>query len=68
MRALTLLFPLIFFSSLHTSRNEVLAREGIDTFRVTVPQKIVTSCRNEVLAREGIDTDTHLRIHRITKT
>ena len=31
MRALTLLFPLIFFSSLHTSRNEVLAREGIDT-------------------------------------
>ena len=38
-------------------RNEVLAREGIDTFLLLILQRINPSvCRNEVLAREGIDT------------
>ena len=40
-------------------RNEVLAREGIDTFLLLILQRINPSvCRNEVLAREGIDTGT----------
>ena len=38
-------------------RNEVLAREGIDTFSVGLNLSIGAFWgRNEVLAREGIDT------------
>ena len=55
MRALTLEF-VAFCVHEYRSRNEVLAREGIDT--LTEKSSIVNSvsCRNEVLAREGIDT------------
>ena len=37
-------------------RNEVLAREGIDTDTVVNGDDVDFPCRNEVLAREGIDT------------
>ena len=37
------------------SRNEVLAREGIDTYSNISTQVQIKFCRNEVLAREGID-------------
>ena len=38
------------------SRNEVLAREGIDTDQRALLYLNGFRCRNEVLAREGIDT------------
>ena len=37
------------------SRNEVLAREGIDTYSNISTQVQIKFCRNEVLAREGLD-------------
>ena len=37
-------------------RNEVLAREGIDTYTESGYLPMVPDGRNEVLAREGIDT------------
>ena len=39
-------------------RNEVLAREGIDTPDICRKSSHALNRRNEVLAREGIDTTT----------
>ena len=36
--------------------NEVLAREGIDTYFFLTEKSSIVNCNNEVLAREGIDT------------
>ena len=41
-------------------RNEVLAREGIDTHTIPGVPRICHLRRNEVLAREGIDTAVNL--------
>ena len=56
MRALTHLYFTDDMLCRRFSRNEVLAREGIDTFVRPAAASFCTSCRNEVLAREGIDT------------
>ena len=55
MRALTRGILLYHRRDLSFSRNEVLAREGIDTTTLNSNPHLVL-CRNEVLAREGIDT------------
>ena len=55
MRALTQIRK-PYGSSLPFCRNEVLAREGIDTTTLNSNPHLVL-CRNEVLAREGIDTN-----------
>ena len=46
----------IQFVAFPICRNEVTAREGIDTEYGSHPLKSWTSSRNEVTAREGIDT------------
>ena len=57
MRALTHEFSYHFCKKIHMCRrNEVLAREGIDTMLGLSRQIIFPLGRNEVLAREGIDT------------
>ena len=38
-------------------RNEVTAREGIDTVDILFITNDGDGCRNEVTAREGIDTE-----------
>ena len=64
MRALTL--PGFGFhpQCISSSRNEVLAREGIDTM-LSMIQKDIAAIpgRNEVLAREGIDTWSYLQYY-----
>ena len=55
MRALTPISSSVVKEVL-SSRNEVLAREGIDTTALGSTEIISLTGRNEVLAREGIDT------------
>ena len=55
MRALTHGLKDVHVYQPSQSRNEVLAREGIDTTTLNSNPHLVL-CRNEVLAREGIDT------------
>ena len=43
-----------------TGRNEVTAREGIDTFSLIDLSGYTVTGRNEVTAREGIDTDKYV--------
>ena len=54
-RALTLEIP-DGISNGVKSRNEVSAREGIDTKILKTHNVRLDTCRNEVSAREGIDT------------
>ena len=54
MRALTL-NEVYLIKILYICRNEVLAREGIDTV-ICITSHVKNISRNEVLAREGIDT------------
>ena len=58
MRALTQDTNLYPSDSAIHGRNEVLAREGIDTFPHALPFHTLLTRRNEVLAREGIDTSS----------
>ena len=51
-----------------SSRNEVLAREGIDTVAPNNTSYSVLCSRNEVLAREGIDTKWNSTIPGISAT
>ena len=57
MRALTHQYPpLMGTFGVNDCRNEVLAREGIDTLFLGNLCQAALEGRNEVLAREGIDT------------
>ena len=62
MRALTPNLTIPVEWTLMERRNEVLAREGIDTLQNTSGCSLSILSRNEVLAREGIDTKFFLRI------
>ena len=57
MRALTHSLRIPYRNKICEGRNEVLAREGIDTHASRKPSSKFALCRNEVLAREGIDTE-----------
>ena len=56
MRALTQSYSIHSVAATIIGRNEVTAREGIDTSTDATNFNSSTSSRNEVLAREGIDT------------
>ena len=55
-RALTQDISPPFRASASTRRNELQAREGIDTLKPSWGLEISILCRNELQAREGIDT------------
>ena len=55
-RALTLIIVIVCYPVHNTGRNEVSAREGIDTLIWIFTCNIIKLRRNEVSAREGIDT------------
>ena len=61
MRALTHL-TYNAYENYHLRNNEVLAREGIDTYRAHLMRSCCNHGNNEVLAREGIDTILRKRI------
>ena len=54
------------FILLKQRRNEVLAREGIDTDLLRMLEEGLRRGRNEVLAREGIDTTFLIEVRRLT--
>ncbi|SCJ79653.1 Uncharacterised protein [uncultured Lachnospira sp.] len=58
MRALTQISRDSIVFTKKTRRNEVTAREGIDTYSPS-PFRERLPCRNEVTAREGIDTEIY---------
>ena len=56
MRALTPKDEINNIVRIGVGRNEVTAREGIDTAMQLLLQSVALCSRNEVTAREGIDT------------